>query len=149
MLGLIVLAVASLFSWFFLYSGDLPNIKALVLYAPKQVNRVSDPCLDSDIVAIPYDAIGHNFRSALKAAEGHPADAIMRGQISRMMFCKPSRLLNRHLDEARVAAQLKWRYSRDELLTIYANRASFGEDCYGIYAAAGHYFRKEPSIEHP
>lgn len=53
-------------------------------------------------------------------------------------------MLERHFKEWRKAVQLRWHFSRDELLTIYANRVGFGEDCTGIHAAAERYFHKLP-----
>jgi len=143
----VILAVSFTTGWFFLYSGDLPDIAGLRRYAPQQVSRVSDPCLGSDVVAIPYDAIGYNLRAALNAAEGfdRPGEVNVRMQIARGMFCEPSRLLDRQLKEWRTAVQLRWRFSRDELLTIYANRVGFGDNCTGVQAAVEHYFHKEPN----
>jgi membrane carboxypeptidase/penicillin-binding protein len=131
--------------WFFYYSGDLPDIKAMGRYAPSQVSRVSDPCFGNDVVAIPYDAIGYNLRAALNASEGddRPDYATRSVQIARSMFCAPSKALNRELKEVRVAAHLKRRFSHNELLTIYANRVWLGENCNGVQAAAEHYFGKE------
>ena len=145
--GLIVLLTAAVLMWFFYYSGDLPDIKAMARYAPSHASRVSDPCLESDIVAIPEGAIGYNFRAALNAAEGHERAgyADMSSQLSRIMFCTPSRMLERHLKEARTAAQLRRHFSDHELLTIYANRVWYGEDCTGVHAAAEKYFHKEPN----
>lgn len=60
------------------------------------------------------------------------------------MFCAPLRTLNRQLQEWRVAAQLQRRFSKSELLTIYANRTYFGENLIGVEAASKHYFHKEP-----
>jgi membrane peptidoglycan carboxypeptidase len=61
------------------------------------------------------------------------------------MFCKPSRTLNRQLDEFRAAVQLERRFSRRERFTILANRLTFGEDIVGVEAASQHFFHKEPS----
>jgi penicillin-binding protein 1A len=41
--------------------------------------------------------------------------------------------------------QLKWRFSYPQLLTIYANRAYFGDNVAGIQAAAQHFFGKDPN----
>ncbi len=142
---LFVCAVAGV--WFFAYSGDLPDFNVLALYAPAQEAQVSDPCLPGVSTAVPYEAIGYNLRTALNAAEGyertgHPN---VRKQISQLMFCEPSRMLERHLKEWRVAEQLRWRFSSNELLTIYANRVGFGENSIGVQAAAAHYFHKQPN----
>ncbi len=132
--------------WFFIYSADLPDFRALARYAPAQQTQVSDPCRPDASTAIPYDAIGYNLRAALNAANGNERDnQSVRMQISRMMFCEPSRMLERHFQEWRVAVQLHWRFSRNELLTIYANRVWFGENCSGVQAAAEHYFHKQPN----
>jgi membrane peptidoglycan carboxypeptidase len=142
----VILLGCCLGAWFFLYTGDLPDLAGLRRYAPQQMSSVSDPCLGRNVVAIPYDEIGYNLRAALNAAEGsdRPGQVNVRMQISRMMFCEPSRMLERHFKEWRTAVQLRWRFSRDELLTIYANRVGFGEDCTGIRVAAGRYFHKPP-----
>jgi len=92
--------------------------------------------LASDIVAIPYEVIGYNFRAALEAAEGVNGYPGLPWRISLMMFCEPSRTSNRQIKEWRPPAQLKWRYSHEELLPIYANRVWFGEDCHGVQAPA-------------
>jgi len=47
--------------------------------------------LASDIVAIPYEVIGYNFRAALEAAEGVNGYPGLPWRISLMMFCEPSR----------------------------------------------------------
>lgn len=143
----VLLAGAAVGFWFFLYSADLPDFKALARYAPAQETRISDPCLPGESIAIPNDAIGYNLRAALNAAEGNErsGQAGMRMQISRSMFCEPSRILEREVNEGRVAEQLRWRFSQNRLLTIYANRVGFGEGCTGVEAAAQHYFHKEPN----
>ena len=132
--------------YFLVYSADLPDLYVLERYAPARSARVSDPCLPGESIALPYSSIGYNFRSAMTAAEGYQqrGEVMLRDQISRTMLCAPSKNLVRQLKGARIAAQLRWHFSRDELLTIYANRAQFGEDCIGIQAAAEHYFHKQP-----
>jgi len=148
-LGLLVLVVGIAFFWFNFYSGGLPDMKALGLYTPAQANRVSDPCL-GESTAIPYDAIGDNLRAALNAAEGNASaerqhQTSISIQISRSMFCAPSKTLPRELNEARTAAQLERRFSRPELLTIYANRARFGSQFVGVESASEYYFGKAPN----
>jgi membrane peptidoglycan carboxypeptidase len=148
---LLCAAVVTLFTgvslaWLFLYSGDLPEIGGLRRYAPNQEGRASDPCLGESAV-VPYEAIGDNFRAALTSAEvnDRPGQVTLRMQISRTLFCAPSKLFARELKEWRVAEQLRWRFSRNDLLTIYSNRASFGQNLIGIEAASEYFFKKEPN----
>lgn len=150
-------------AWFFFYSADLPDIGALAQFAPTGTTLVSDPCLPGASMAIPYQAIGNNLREALSAAEvgemnqgdtsgtyrewigqtSHRATLTL--QISRSMFCTPSKMWNRQVKQLRTAAQLERRFSRQELLAIFANRAWFGDGQVGVEAASEHFFKKEPN----
>jgi len=161
-LGATALAVVVALTWLFSYSRGLPDAVALAQFAPATVTQVSNLCLKSASVAIPYDSIGNNMRAALSAAEvaedgpgvltetyrgfrGRPSRATVSWQISRTMFCNPDKALHRQLDELRAAAQLERRFSRRELFTIFANRAMFGEDIVGVEPASEHFFHKEPN----
>lgn len=160
----IVLVLAAAMVWVFLYSRGLPDIRALSQFDPAAVAQVSDPCLSSATVAIPYESIGTTLRSALSAAEaseddpgvlvetyrgftqnGGPHRATLSWQISRTMFCEPSRTLNRQLDELRTAVQMERRFSRRQLFTIFANRLELGENIVGVEVASQHFFHKEPN----
>jgi len=44
-----------------------------------------------------------------------------------------------------MAAQLERRFSRQELLTIFANRAWFGHGQVGVQAASQYFFQKDPN----
>ena len=135
-----ILIVAAV-SWFFFYSGDLPNTARLVEFSPATKTSVSDPCLEAASVAISSEAMGGNFRSALSAAEVRPSY-----QISRTMFCaSPFRTLHRQLAEMRTAARLERHYSPLQLFTIYANRTYFGEGQIGVQSASQYFFHKNPA----
>lgn len=163
-IGAMALALIVGFAWLFFDSRGLPDAQALTQFAPASVMQVSDPCLKTASIAITYDSIGTNLRSALSAAEGSEDDpgvltetyrglthrgglhrATLSWHISRTMFCGPSRTLNRQLDELRAAVQLERRFSRRKLFMILANRLTFGEDMVGVEAASQHFFHKEPN----
>ena len=136
----VVILIVAAVSWFFLYSGDLPDIARLSQFAPAANTSVSDPCLPAASVAIPYEAIGENLRNALSAVEVR-----LPLQISRTMFCAPSKMLSRRLDEIRTVTRLERRFTHQELFTINANRAYFGKDLTGVQAASQYFFHKNPS----
>lgn len=138
-------------------------MQALAQFAPVFATQVTDPCLKVAPVAIPYESIGDNLRSALRVAEANDDDpgvltATYQGfsnqdrpprptlslHISRTMFCEPARPLNRQLNELRAAVQLERHFSRRELFTISANRLIFGDDIVGVEAASQRFFHKEP-----
>jgi 1A family penicillin-binding protein len=67
-------------------------------------------------------------------------------QLAKLMyFPDAQRTLKRKLAEARVAMRLEREHSKDEILTMYLNRAYFGSGAYGIGAAAETYFRSKAS----
>jgi penicillin-binding protein 1A len=163
LIGALLLLLASGLLWLYHYSRDLPDISVLAQYAPDSVSKVSDPCIGNSI-AISYDSIGRNLTNALNAAEIREDDpgvlaatyqgfsrknqlhrATLSWQISRSMFCSPSRLFTRSLAEFRTAAQLEQHFSPRELFTIYANRAYVGSGLIGVQAAALNFFHKDPA----
>jgi hypothetical protein len=166
LIGFCAIAVVPItgFAYLFFDSRGLPETREIAQFAPAKITLVSDPCVRSAWVAIPYDSIGANLRAALGSAEvGEDGPGVLaetyreftdderfhRGalswHISRTMFCAPSKPLNRQLDEFRAAVQLEQRFSRRELFAIFANRLSFGDDIVGIKAASQHFFQKEPN----
>ncbi|WCE30354.1 penicillin-binding protein 1C [Vibrio sp. SCSIO 43137] len=56
-----------------------------------------------------------------------------------------SRSISGKLKQIWRALQLEWRYSKDELLTLYLNLAPFGGNIEGVEAAAQRYFSKSAS----
>src|SRR5713226_5425147 len=85
--ALVLLAVAGVCGWFFVYTGDLPDIKYLSQFAPVAQSLVSDSCLASPSTVIPFDRIGKPLQDALAAAEPHVS---LSDQIARTLMC------NRH-----------------------------------------------------
>ena len=53
--------------------------------------------------------------------------------------------VKRKLREAQLALELESVYSKDEILNLYLNTINYGDNCYGIQAAARHYFQKNAS----
>src|SRR5579862_7013049 len=81
---LILLGVAAICSWAFLYTEDLPDFKRLSEFAPDSSSIVSDPCLAGSSTAIPFQQISQSFREAMSAIESQKS---MRLQTARSMTC--------------------------------------------------------------
>lgn len=162
-LGSMALALTIGLAWLFLDSQGLPSLQSLAQFAPVEKTRVTAPCLNAPSIAIPYELIGNNMRSALGAAEtpedgpgiaavtfrafaerssSNPASLSMR--IARTSSCGTAKQLDRQIDEIRLAVQLESHFSQRELFTIFANRLFFGENLVGVESASQHYFHKEP-----
>lgn len=136
--GILLLLAIAVLVWFRYYTRDLPDIDALSKYAPASVSQVSDPCL-KESVAIPYNQIGVNLVYAVEAVETR-----LPQQISRTMFCTPSKQLAREVAELRVATHIERRFSQRQILTIYLNRVYFGGTEPGVHSAAQYLSRENP-----
>jgi membrane carboxypeptidase/penicillin-binding protein len=145
-LGVFTLLTASVaLCWFYFYSGDLPHFSELATLAPDSASTIPDPCSGTSIRVIPAASQGKNLRNALRAAEG-PNDEILALQVSRRLFCHSQvRMLNRHLLEYKAAIQIRRRFAPEQLLTIYLNQASFGQDSVGAESASLLYYGKHAS----
>jgi penicillin-binding protein 1A len=67
-------------------------------------------------------------------------------QLAKLMyFPDAQRTLKRKVAEARVAMRLEREHPKEEILTMYLNRAYFGAGAYGIAAAAETFFRTKPA----
>jgi penicillin-binding protein 1A len=158
-----VFLIVSVF-WFFRYSRDLPDTRVLALFAPAVPTTVVDPCSKMSLNAIPYTSLGDNLRAALTAVKINESDVSVLAsmyaglrnterpqrvplsvQISRTLFCEPSILFVRRLQELRTAVQLERHFSQQELFAIYVNRAYFGDGLTGVQAASRSLFLKEPN----
>ena len=63
-------------------------------------------------------------------------------QLAKNLFLKPSRTLERKVQELIIALWLENKYNKDEILELYLNRVYFGSGAYGVDAASRRYFSK-------
>ena len=168
------LLVGGVWVWLEYYTADLPDVTALSRFAPTSSttvvdeNHKTDEGLKISIVAVPYSEIGSNLINAIKAAEsvkGHsgvlrttlmgfvdfehysqrPHGIVtLEYQIARTLFLRPERTINRQMHEFRTTIQIERKFSEEQILTIYANRVYFGNEAFGVNAAAQHCFQKNP-----
>ncbi|MES2677261.1 MAG: PBP1A family penicillin-binding protein [Pseudomonadota bacterium] len=92
---------------------------------------------------------GVDFLGILRAAYvNYRADKIVQGgstitqQLAKMMFLKPERTFKRKVQELMLAWQMERTFSKEQILTLYLNRAYFGSGNYGIASASRYYFNK-------
>ncbi|HSL18905.1 MAG TPA: PBP1A family penicillin-binding protein [Methylomirabilota bacterium] len=67
-------------------------------------------------------------------------------QLALNLFLERERTISRKAKEALLAIDIEKRYSKDQILTMYANQVFFGQNAYGVEAAARLYFDK-PAAE--
>jgi penicillin-binding protein 1A len=63
-------------------------------------------------------------------------------QLALNLFLKRETTLQRKIKEALLAIDIEKRYTKDQILTLYANQVFFGHGAYGVEAAARLYFDK-------
>jgi penicillin-binding protein 1A len=63
-------------------------------------------------------------------------------QAAKNLFLTPDRTIKRKVQELLLALWLEQRFSKDQILAIYLNRAYFGAGAYGVDAAARKYFNR-------
>ena len=95
-----------------------------------------------------YDHEGIDFSSILSAAidnaryEGTRGGSTITQQIIKKNVLTDEVTLDRKICEAVIAAELERLYTKDEILEFYLNSQFFGENAYGVAAAAQEYFGK-------
>jgi len=63
-------------------------------------------------------------------------------QLAKNLFLTPRQTIKRKVQEAILAIWLEWKFSKDEILSLYLNRVYLGAGTYGVDAAARRYFDK-------
>ncbi|MFQ5707922.1 MAG: penicillin-binding protein 1C, partial [bacterium] len=120
---------------------------------PVAVEEIS-PALKQAVLAYEdryfYWHVGVNPFAIVRAAIANlRAGRVVQGgstltmQVARMMEPKPRTIANK-LVEAFRALQLEWRFSKEEILTLYFNMAPYGGNIVGVGAASYLYFDKHP-----
>lgn len=142
--GFAVFIAAASFCWFYLYSGDIPNFAALGSFAPATPTTAADECSSTTISVVPYSHLGQNLQNSTRAAEGN--DRILAMQIARGMFCQyRGKTLERDLLECKASVQLQRRFTSDQLLAVFLNRAFFGDTLVGAESACRQYYGRSCS----
>jgi penicillin-binding protein 1A len=63
-------------------------------------------------------------------------------QLTRKLFLKPEKTLERKVKEVVLALQIEKRYTKQEIFTLYGNQMNLAHGAYGVEAAARVYFGK-------
>ncbi|WP_258098430.1 penicillin-binding protein 1A [Marinoscillum pacificum] len=98
---------------------------------------------------IDYRSLGRVLiKSILLQDESAGGGSTLSQQLAKNLYPRKKggvlNLVGAKFREALVASKLESLYTKEELLTLYLNTVSFGEDVYGIEAASIRYFNKKP-----
>ena len=89
---------------------------------------------------IDYIGIVRALKSDVTAGGYAQGASTIEQQLIRNLYLTPQQSLSRKLTEACLAVQLDKQWSKDRILTTYLNDIYFGQQAYGIEAAAHAYF---------
>ncbi len=96
-----------------------------------------------------YSHVGIDPKGLLRAAKRNfKAGAIREGgstitqQLAKNSYLSNERTLGRKLEEALLATWLEVRLTKEQILERYLSSMYFGEGCFGVRAAARHFFNK-------
>lgn len=67
-------------------------------------------------------------------------------QLARNLFLSPDRSFHRKIQEALLAIQIERRFTKEQILTLYANQIYLGHGVYGFEAASEYYFSKPAKL---
>jgi penicillin-binding protein 1A len=115
--------------------SDIPPIVRKAIVATEDKNFYTHGGLD---LTRTLSAVWINVRSQ-RYSQGA---STLTQQLARRIFLSPSKTLARKINELFVAFEIERRYSKDQILTLYANLIPWGHGNYGIEAASRYYFGK-------
>jgi penicillin-binding protein 1A len=113
--------------------GDIPAVLRQALIATEDKNFFRHGGVDLPRTA---GALLTNVRER-RAAQG---GSTLTQQLARAVFLSPRKTISRKVNEAFVAFEIERRYSKEQILTMYANQVYFGHGNYGVEAASRYYF---------
>ena len=85
------------------------------------------------------------FAANRKAGRIVQGGSTVTQQLAKILFLSSDRTFRRKIQEVLLALQLERRFTKEQILTFYLNRAYFGAGNYGVGNAAKSYFGKDIS----
>ncbi len=80
----------------------------------------------------------------LRAGDVQEGGSTITQQLAKITYLSNDRTFGRKLREFFIALWIEGFFTKDEILGSYLSRLYFGDNVYGLRAAARHYFSKEP-----
>jgi penicillin-binding protein 1A len=117
------------------------TLRQMSPYLPEAVIATEDRRFYSNIG---IDPIGMMRAAIADLRAGHIVEggSTVTQQLAKILFLTPERSLGRKIRETLLALWLDHRFTKNQILEIYLNRAYLGAGAYGVDAAAHRYFGK-------
>ena len=124
--------------------GHLVTLPELPAYVPRAFLAAEDRRFYQH-GPVDLRGIARALRANLKAGHTVQGGSTLTQQLAKTLFLSPNQTLRRKLQEAVIAWRLEQAMSKNQVLELYLNRIFFGDNAYGIDAAAQTYFGKPAS----
>jgi penicillin-binding protein 1A len=115
--------------------GELPPVMAEAVLAIE--DRRFYRHFGVDLIRVAGAAVAN-----VKANDVVQGGSTITQQLAKNMFLTPERTIKRKVQEVLLALWLEQRFTKDQILTLYLNRAYFGAGAYGVDAAAEKFFAR-------
>ncbi len=124
--------------------GNVVNVDDLPDYVEEAVMAIEDRRFYKHFGV---DPLGLMRAMTVNLMQGHFAQggSTITQQLAKNLFLTPDKTLRRKIQEALLALQIEYKYSKKDIMSAYLNRVYFGAGAYGIDAAARTYFDKPAS----
>src|SRR4030065_324397 len=117
---------------------EIPDIVVAAVVSAEDAEYWEHPGIDHQAI---IRALVGNFGGGVTTQGG----ATITQQVGKQNFIGTEPTLRRKVSEAAIAMELERRYTKEQILEFYLNSTYFGNNAYGVRAAAQEYFGKELS----
>ncbi len=115
---------------------QIPKVFRDAVVAVEDANFYRHPGVD------PKGVVRAVFRNLLARRSRGQGGSTITQQLARTLFLTPEKRWERKIKEALLAVEIEQKFSKDQILTLYANQVNFGHGNYGVEAAARFYLGK-------
>jgi penicillin-binding protein 1A len=114
---------------------EIPNLVIAAVLAAEDKDFMDHGGVD-------YQSVMRALIADLRGGETQGGSTITQ-QVVKQNFVGSEPTLERKVAEATIAIEMERRYTKEQILEFYLNSVFFGENAYGVAAAAQEYFGKE------
>jgi penicillin-binding protein 1A len=123
--------------------GAPVDVMALPPYVGQAFVAIEDRRFFHHVGIDPW-GVGRAVWRDLRSGRAREGGSTITQQLARTSFLSPARTATRKAQEALIALWLEAWLSKEEILSRYLSNVSFGDNVYGLRAAARHYFSVDP-----
>ena len=123
--------------------GEPVDVSQLPPHVGQAFLAIEDSRFYSHIGLDPWGIVRALARN-VRAGRVRQGGSTITQQLAKTSFLSPDRTAGRKIQEALIALWLEVRLSKEEILSRYLSNVYFGDNIYGLRAAAHHYFSVSP-----